>query len=259
LAGSGGTYPITFNATNITGPPGATQNFTLFVAEPKISVGASTNPPTFAVAGTPLTASYLVSNTGNVPLESVGLTDALPGLSTISCPTTALLAGASETCLALYAVTQADVDAGGIQLAATASGTAPSTTVVHGTSNVTVPAKQGPAIAVTPSASPGSFFGAGTPLTLGYLVTNSGNVTLHNVGVTDPLKGLSAISCPSSTLVPAATESCTASYTTTAADVKAKRVTDPATAVGTPPSAAPVSGSFKLVVPLWITPKITSA
>ena len=257
LAGSGGTYPITFNATNITGPPGATQNFSLFVAEPKISVAASTNPPSFAVAGTPITSSYLVANTGNVTLVNVGVTDSMPGQSAVSCPATTLLVGASETCTALYAVTQADVDAGGINLAATASGTAPTTTVVHGTSNVTTPAIQGPAIAVTPSSNPGSFFGAGTPLALNYLVTNSGNVTLHGIGVSDRL-GL-AITCAGTPLAPAATESCTASYTTAAKDVTAKGVTDIPTAVGTPPSGPAVTGSFKIVVPFWSVPKITSA
>ena len=38
---------------------------------------------------------------------------------------------------------------------------------------------------MTPSSTPGSFFGAGTPLAFNYLVTNSGNVTLHGIGVTE--------------------------------------------------------------------------
>jgi len=255
--GTGGTYPITFTATNVAGSVNAP--FSLFVAEPKISVAASTNPPSFAVADTPITTSYLVTNTGNVNLTAVHVADSLPGLSAISCPGTTLLVGASETCHALYAVTQADVDAGGIHLAASVSGTAPSSTVVHGTSNVTTPAIQGPAVAVTPSARPGSYFGAGTPLAMNYLVTNSGNVTLHGINVTDSLPGLSAISCPSPSLAPAATESCTASYTTTAADVKAKQLNDTPTAVGNPPSGPAVNGSFTLIVPFWVTPKITSA
>ena len=255
-AGTGGTHLITFTATNIDGP--VTQAFSLFVADPKITVAASTNPPTFAAATTPLTASYLVTNTGNVALTSVGVTDTLPGLPAISCPQSTLAVGAAETCTAQYTVTQADVDAGGINLAATASGTAPSTTVVHGTSNITTPAHQGPAIAVTPSSSPISYFGAGTKLAMNYLVTNSGNVTLHGIGVTDALHGLSAISCPSPTLAPAATEVCTATYTTKAADVKAKHVRDSPTAFGTPPHGATVHGAFKLTVPLWVKPTITS-
>ena len=44
----------------------------------------------------------------------------------------------------------------------------------------------------------------GTVITYSYLVTNTGNVTLTRSTVTDPMSGLSAISCPaSSTLAPA--------------------------------------------------------
>jgi len=255
--GTGGTYPITLTATNIAGT--GAQAFSLFVGEPKISVAASTNPPSFAVAGTPLTANYLVTNTGNVTLVGIGVADTLPGLSSVSCPESTLLVGVSETCTALYAAMQADVDTGGFNLAATASGTALSSTVVHGTSNATTPAVQGPAIAVTPSSHPASFFGAGTPLAFNYLVTNSGNVTLHGIGVSDPRTGLSAITCPNPMLAPAATESCTATYTTTAANVKAKGIHGTATASGTPPTGPAVTGKFAVVVPFWSEPLITSA
>ncbi|MGO9873049.1 MAG: fibronectin type III domain-containing protein [Acidimicrobiia bacterium] len=256
-AGTGGTYPITLTATNVAGV--ATQAFSLFVAQPSIGIVPSTSPPSYAVAGTPMTYSYQVTDTGNVPLIAVGVTDTLAGLSAISCPPGALAAGANETCTAHYTVTQADVDAGGITDAATASGKAPSTTVVHATGGVDTPARQTPAIAVAPSANPGSFFSAATPLQLSYLVTNSGNVTLHGVGVTDPLAGVSAISCPSPTLAPAGTESCTASYTTTQANVTAGGVTDAPTATGTPPTGPAVDGSTHVVFPFWTAPTITSA
>ena len=39
-------------------------------------------------------------------------------------------------------------------------------------------------------------------ITYSYLVTNTGNVTLNPVTVTDPMTGLSAINCPTSTLTP---------------------------------------------------------
>jgi len=256
-AGTGGTYPITFTATNVAGV--ATQVLSLFVAQPSISVAPSTNPPSFAVAGTPITYSYNVTNTGNVSLIAIAVHDTVPGLSKISCPPTLLAAGANETCTANYTATQGDVDAGGITDAASVAGTAPSTTVVHGSAGVTTPAIQGPAIAVLPSATPSAYFGAGTPITFQDLVTNSGNVTLHGIGVTDPLPGLSAISCPNPSLAPAATEACTASYTTTPSDVSAKVITDPAVAAGTPPTGPAVTGSATLTVPLWVAPAITSA
>ena len=54
-------------------------------------------------------------------------------------------------------------------------------------------------------------------------MTNTGNVTLNPVVVTDPMPGLSAITCPVISLILAPTlgETCTATYTTTQADVDA--------------------------------------
>jgi len=260
-AGTGGTYPITLTATNPGGV--ATQAFSLFVAQPSIGITPSTNPPSFAVAGTPITYSYNVTNTGNVSLTGIGVTDTLTGLSAVTCPGTALAVAASETCTAHYSATQADVDNGGFTDAASTSATSAltgvPTTVVQASANAHTPAIQKPAIAVAPSANPGDFFGAGTPEAVSFLVTDSGNVTMHGIGVTDPLSGLSAITCPSPTLMPAGTETCTATYTSTAADVKAKGFTLDAAATGTPPSGSVVNGATNVVIPLWVTPQITSA
>ncbi len=66
-----------------------------------------------------------------------------------------------------------------------------------------------------------------------YQVTNTGNVTLHNISVTDPLPGLSAIDCNGvTTLAPGASETCIATYTTTQTDVNAGGVTNTVTVVG---------------------------
>ena len=54
--------------------------------------------------------------------------------------------------------------------------------------------------------------------------------------VTDPMPGLSAIACPATTLAPGASETCTATYTTTQADVDAGSITNTGTATGTPPT-----------------------
>ncbi|MGO9874600.1 MAG: fibronectin type III domain-containing protein [Acidimicrobiia bacterium] len=256
-AGTGGTYPITFTATNPGGV--ATQAFSLFVAQPSLSITPTTSPPSYAVAGTPITYSYNVTNTGNVALVSVGVTDTLAGLSAVTCPGTTLAVLEAETCNAHYVVTQADVDGGGITDAALVSGTPPSTTVVTASASVHTPAIQAPAIAVRPTAVPGHFYAAGTPETFNDVVTNSGDVTLHGIGVTDPHAGLSAVTCPSPTLAPAGTETCTANYTTTAADVHAHGVRDTPAATGTPPSGPTVHGSSTAVFPLWVAPAITSA
>ena len=68
--------------------------------------------------------------------------------------------------------------------------------------------------------------------------------------------GLSAISCPSTTLAVGADETCTATYTTTQADVDAGSITNTGTAVGTPPSGPTVTASDSLTIPATQSPSI---
>ena len=176
-----------------------------------------------------------MTNTGNVTLTSVGVTDPMAGLSAVSCPTTTLAPGATETCTATYTTTQTDVDPGAITNTGTATGTAAGRDQGHGHIVGDRPGQPRPGHLLVKSASITSYSAAGTPVTYSYKVTNSGNVTLTSVGVTDPMAGLSAISCPSTTLAPGASETCTATYTTTQADVDAGSLTNTGTATGTPP------------------------
>ncbi len=65
--------------------------------------------------GQTITYTMVVTNDGNVTLSNVVITDALPGLSPLSCTQPITLApGASNICTATYVVTQTDLDAGKI-------------------------------------------------------------------------------------------------------------------------------------------------
>ena len=215
---------------------------------PNITVAKSASIRSFSAAGTPVTYSYKVTNSGNVTLTSVGVTDPMMNLSPVTCPETTLAPGASETCTASYTTSQGDVDAGGIANTDTATGTPPTGSPVTAMSTLDIPAVQNPGITVAKSASITSFSAAGTPITYEYLVTNTGNVTLTSVGVTDPMRGLSTVTCPVSTLAPGTSETCTASYTTTQADVDAGSITNTGTATGTPPTGSPVTDSSMLKI-----------
>ena len=77
----------------------------------------------------------------------------------------------------------------------------------------------------------------GTPVTYTYAVTNTGNVTLTAVRVTDPMVGLSRGHLPGPVDAgPGGLETCTATYTTTQADVDAGSINNTGTATGTPPT-----------------------
>ena len=220
----------------------ATSSLTITASDaPSVSVVKTASVANYSAPGTPITYSYLVTNTGNVDLSAVSVTDPQMSLSAISCPSATLAPTASETCTATYTTTQADVDAGLIINTGTASGTFQTGPAVTATSTLTIPAIDTPALTLVKSASVGIYTASGTPITYFFLITNSGNVTLTALSITDPHVGLSAISCPYSFLAPGIAEGCTATYTTTPADITAGSITNTASASGKAPSGVSVA------------------
>ncbi len=219
------------------------------VQSPKVTIAKSANISSFSAPGTKVTYSYLVTNTGNVTLNHIDVDDPMFWLSRITCPGNTLAPGATETCTATYTTTQADVDRRSIKNVGTVFALAPSWTWVAASSSLTIPAVQTPKIAITKSASISSFSAAGTRVTYSYKVTDNGNVTLSLVTVTDPMSGLSRISCPTNSLSPGATETCTATYITTQADVTRGSISNTGTATGTPPTGPNVTATSSVKVP----------
>lgn len=237
-------------ADGITGagtPPTSPDIFSLLLgvtpAAPALTMTKTVSPTVAYTAGSLVTFSYHVTNTGNVPLSAVHPTDtAFTGTgaaSAISCPTATLAAGQAETCTETYHLTAADVAAGHITNTATATGTPVDLpAVTTGPSSVTVTIPAHPAVSVTQTASPATATKAGTTIRYSFVVRNTGNRPLAGVAVSDTLPGLSAVVCPSATLAVGAAETCTATYTVTAADVRAGRVVSIATARATGPTGA---------------------
>jgi len=192
--------------------------------------------------------TFTVTNTGNVTLTNVRVSDAVAGVVVVGGPLTSLAPGISDatTFTASYTLTQADIDAGLFSNMATATGTPPLGEDVTGTDSETVLLPQIPKISLVKSLQSyadednSNSVTVDDTLTYSFLVTNTGNVTLHWVTVSDPLPGLSAISpalVPS--LVPGASTMFTASYTVMQADVKAGAIFNTATARGDTPGGDP--------------------
>ena len=105
---------------------------------------------------------------------------------TCSGATTTLLPGQTATFTGTYTVTQADINHGSIVDHATTQGTTPSSGTVNATSNtVTVTVTQSPSLSIAKSANPTTVTAAGQPIAYTFTVTNTGNLTLTSVGVTD--------------------------------------------------------------------------
>src|SRR5690606_11900561 len=81
--------------------------------------------------GSVISYQFVVSNTGDLTLPNVSVTDELPGLSALTYAWPGvegvLLVGESVTATATYVVTQADVNAGSVHNTATAEGMPPGT------------------------------------------------------------------------------------------------------------------------------------
>ena len=217
------------------------------IVNPAITVVKSASPSSYSLPGTAITYSYLVTDTGNVTLTGLKVEDPMQGLSNISCPFTSLAPGQSTTCTATYTTTQPDVDAGQIVNTGTASGTAPDGTTVTNSSTLSLPAVQTVALRIVKTADPTTFDAPGAIVTYTFVATNVGNVTLHTLGLSDNMAGLSNLNCPQFTppnmipptfdLAPGASFTCTATYTTTQADVDSSGIVNTAVVSGIGPEA----------------------
>ncbi len=148
----------------------------------------------------------------------------------MTCPVATLAPGASTTCTKTYTLTQADVDAGSVVNTATATGTPPTGAAVTATDTVTTTVSSAPAIVVDKQAGIPTGIGVGSTIAYTFIVTNTGNVSLTGIGITDPKVG--PVSCPSTALAPGASMTCTRSYALTQGDVDAGHVINTATVVG---------------------------
>lgn len=218
---------------------------------PSISVVKSAADPdglpvTNLIAGQIITYSYVVTNTGNVALDPISVTDPMPGLSAISCPATSLAVDASMTCTATYSVTSADVNAAAagttLNNTATVSGNPPvcadgsTSCPVTDTSTVKLPEAPAPALSVTKVASVDtpSTWTVGTVIDYTVIATNTGNITLNNVTVSDPKVTSLACDANAAALIPGESTTCMGIYTLTQADVDAKQLDNTASANATP-------------------------
>jgi uncharacterized repeat protein (TIGR01451 family) len=195
--------------------------------------------------------TFTVTNTGTLPVEHVAVVDAAAG--SVTCAATTLASGDTTTCSAdgPYAITAADVSAGGVHNTATAtanpvgSSATVSSPVATADTATTAPT---PSLSLTESATVRDVNGdfqidLGDTIGFSFRITNTGNVSLTSASVSDPIAG--SVTCALTTLAPGAQTSCTsdADYTIDQDDVDAGFVTDAATAGAVDSYGAAVTSS----------------
>ncbi|MBJ7883081.1 DUF7507 domain-containing protein, partial [Gelidibacter salicanalis] len=194
--------------------PDATDDLDIPIAQdPLMTVVKSSTTTEVTVAGQVIPYSYLVTNTGNVTLTGISLSDDNVDADPAGGDAT-LAPGATTTFTANYTVTQADIDAGGN---VTNNVVASSNEAPDAPDDLDIPVSQNPLMTVVKSSTTTEVTLAGQVIPYSYLVTNTGNVTLTGISLSDdnvdadPAGGVT-------TLAPGATTTFTANYTVTQAD-----------------------------------------
>ncbi|WP_162893170.1 DUF7507 domain-containing protein [Microbacterium halotolerans] len=242
-------------------------------AMPSLGLVKSAAPEEITEAGEEVEYSFAVTNTGNITIADLVITEGdfsgTGEMSDIVCEQTVLSPDEATDCTATYVATQADVDAGEIRNTATANGVTPGgNPVASDPSSALVGVDQQPSLGLVKTASTDEVTAAGEDIDYTFAVTNTGNVTMTDIAIVEgEFSGtgeLSEIVCSTEPLAPGDTTECSASYVTTAADMKAGSIENTATATGADPSGAPVesdpaAAEVDVVPPLAVTGLDTGA
>jgi uncharacterized repeat protein (TIGR01451 family) len=206
---------------------------------------STTVPNNYDQVGDVLTYNIVVTNTGNVSISSIVVTDptATSGPTYVSGDLG--VAGTMEVgevwnYTASHTVNQANLDAGSYANTASVNGVPIGGTLLPASDMETIPAIQNPSIILLKTGTyvdnvPVGIYNAGDQITYAFSVQNTGNVTLTNVTVSDPQVTITG--SPIASLAPGVTNTLayTASKTLTQADIDNGVFTNTATVTGTPP------------------------
>ena len=199
---------------------------------------ASTAPAGRANPGDLISYNFVVTNTGNVTLHGVVVTDASV-VATLSCPLdiNPLSPNESQTCTATHALVQGDIDTGHVDNTATVKAEKPSGDYLEPLDDVTaidsesVPVPQIKDLALDKASADGPYDHVGQTLNYTYTLTNTGNVTLGGpFEITDDRSTDAA--CSDSTIAPGDSITCNGTYAVTQVDLDVGSVTNTATGTG---------------------------
>ncbi len=242
----GHTYSDTSDDTDPSSPPGDDDpTYTFLVQSPGFVVTKDDQlayiPQNLAV-GDPINYNIYVTNTGNVTLNNVIINDSNANISGSNVIAT-LNVGQTAVVPAVHTVTQADIDAGKVENTATGTvtyqnvdysdisdDTDPNSPAGNDDPTVTFIAKH-PEITLTKDDQldyAAHNLAPGDVIAYEITVTNTGNVTLSNITVTDANATITS-GLPINTLAPGASAIVTATHTVTQTEINSGQVLNSAT------------------------------
>uniref|UniRef100_UPI003A93DC9D DUF7507 domain-containing protein n=1 Tax=Joostella sp. TaxID=2231138 RepID=UPI003A93DC9D len=239
---------------------GNNNTVTNFTQVPEISllkegVYVDDNGDSVVNVGDIITYTFTVENTGNVTVSATTIEDSRIGASaeniytdiTEATAITDLSPGELGYSVVTYSITQSDIDAGNVTNTAIATGADPEGDPVTATSDngagtgatiTDLPKDASLELikeAVIADTNGNGNNDAGDIITYTFTVTNTGNVTVTGLIISDPRLPVSNLGVVPSTLAPNAIGAITSNYTITQADVNAGSITNTATVTGKDP------------------------
>jgi gliding motility-associated-like protein/uncharacterized repeat protein (TIGR01451 family) len=202
-----------------------------------------------------ITYTFAVTNLGTATITNIVITDDdIEGLTIFNSPITSIVPNATDSSVTgTYTITQADIDLGYVKNSAFAVGQDPlgnditdisGTTVENDTPTVT-DLVQNPSLEVSKISNNENYTSVGDILNYTIQVTNTGNVTLYQIAVTDELTGLSTTI---ESLAPGSTQEFTENYTVIQSDRENGSVINIAEADGFTPNETPIHAEDSAIV-----------
>src|SRR5690606_23113636 len=224
--------------------------FVTAIQNPSLELTKESNRASYQMSGDSIEYTFSVENTGNVTLTEVTIQDPLFGL--FFGPVT-LEPDSVHIYSYIHIVDQMNIDTGSIVNIAFASGKDPNDNTIEDTDDETVTAIQTPGIQLEKTADVLTYDSVGDQITYSFVVSNTGNVTLSNVEVNDPLYNLTFGPV---TLSPSASETFTYTYTIAQVDIDNGSIYNQATVSGEDPNNSPVEDTDDETVTAIQTPGI---
>ncbi|MDR0783643.1 MAG: DUF11 domain-containing protein, partial [Propionibacteriaceae bacterium] len=193
-------------------------------------------------AGALATYTFTVTNTGNVVLTDLKIIETeftgTGGMSAVTCDTTTLAPDAKAICTATYTLSASDVASTLVKNTAYATGlyAAKNQVVPSNEASASIPWTHNPELRL---AKTGAMDAAasdppvvGDKIIYSFSIVNTGDVTVTDIWVEDPLVVVGSCTVASGILLPGESMTCYGAYTITAKDLAAGKVVNTAIAHG---------------------------
>ncbi|MBP4143062.1 gliding motility-associated C-terminal domain-containing protein, partial [Flavobacterium sp. P4023] len=228
------------------------------IALVKTGVFMDDNNDGFAQVGEKIMYTFSVTNTGDMTVNSINVTDAMVGLIVSNTMIPSLAGGMTDNSITgIYVLTQTDIDAGQVTNTAVVKGKDPKgnevidisgTDLNNDTPTITFLTQKG-SVAITKDgvyvdSDNNGVVNVGDKIRYNFVVTNTGNVTLTNVTVSDPLPGVILSGAPINLNIGTSNSTnFVGTYSITQADIDNGVVYNLASVTGTTPFGSKVTAS----------------